>query len=66
MFVCCNVYRNNLEHVLEEKDGIATDSEPKFEEQISNKLNKANSIVGLIRRNFAILNAHLFIVWWLV
>ena len=48
---------------MEEKDGVATDSELKFEEQISNKLNKANSIVGLIRRNFAILNAHLFIVW---
>ena len=55
------LYGNNLEHVFEEKDlGVTIDSELKFEEHISNKVNKANSIAGLIRRSFAHLDGPLF------
>ena len=55
------LYENNLDHVFEEKDlGVTIDSELRFEEHISAKVNKANSIVGLIRRSFAYLNGDLF------
>ena len=47
-------YRQNdeeLEHVFEEKDlGVVIDCELKFEQHMSAKGKKANSIVGLIRR----------------
>ena len=46
--------------MFEEKDlGVTIDSELKFEEHISNKVNKANSIAGLIRRSFAHLDGPL-------
>ena len=45
---------SELEHVAEEKDlGVTFDSELTFEEHISMKVNKANAILGLIRRSFS-------------
>ena len=42
-----------LEHVFLEKDlGILIDNELKFEEHISKQVNKANSMLGIIRRSF--------------
>ena len=44
---------NELEHVFEEKDlGVLIDSELTFEEHISKQVNKANSILGVIKRSF--------------
>ena len=44
---------NELEHVFEEKDlGILIDSELTFEGHISKQVNKANSILGVIKRSF--------------
>ena len=39
---------------------VTIDSELKIEEHISNKVSKANSITGLIRRSFAHLDGPLF------
>ena len=51
----------NLEHVFEEKDlGVVIDSSLSFDEHISTKVKKANSIVGLIRRSFTFLDENLF------
>lgn len=56
-----NLYGNELEHVFEEKDlGVHIDSELKFDEHIANKVNKANALVGLIRRSFSYLDGELF------
>ena len=50
-----------LEHVFEEKDlGVNVDMELNFEEHISTKVNKANAIMGLIRRTFNYLDERLF------
>ena len=55
------LYGNELDHVFEEKDlGVYIDSELKFDEHISNKVNKANAMVGLIRRSFSYLDGELF------
>jgi hypothetical protein len=55
------LYGDELEHVFEEKDlGVHIDSELKFDEHISNKVNKANAMVGLIRRSFSYLDGDLF------
>ena len=55
------LYDEELDHVFEETDlGVTIDSNLKFEEHISKKVNKANSIVGLIRRSFAHLDGELF------
>ena len=55
------LYGNELEHVFEEKDlGVYVDSDLKFEAHIASKVNKANSIVGLIRRSFNYLDGELF------
>ena len=55
------LYGKPLEHVFEETDlGVTIDSELRFEEHISKKINKANSIAGLIRRSFAHLDGNLF------
>ena len=54
------LYGNELDHVFEEKDlGVYIDSELKFDEHISNKVNKANAMVGLIRRSFSYLDGEL-------
>ena len=56
-----SICHNELEHVFEEKDlGVTIDSELKFEEHMSAKVKKANSIVGLIRRSFSFLDCALF------
>ena len=50
-----------MEHVFEEKDlGITFDSDISFREHIANKINKANSITGLIRRSFTFLDCESF------
>lgn len=52
---------HELEHVFEEKDlGVIIDSELKFEEHIADKVKKANSLVGIIRRSFSYLDGELF------
>ena len=53
--------QEELEHVFEEKDlGVIIDMNLSFQEHISTKINKANSIMGLIRRTFCYLDAELF------
>ena len=55
------LYDEELDHVFEETDiGVTIDHELKFEDHISKKVSKANSIVGLIRRSFAHLDGKLF------
>ena len=50
-----------LEHVFDEKDlGVRIDSNLTFDDHISEKVKKANSIVGLIRRSFSYLDCALF------
>ena len=52
---------NELEHVADEKDlGVTFDSDLTFEDHMSMKVNKANAIVGLIRRSFSFLDENLF------
>ena len=49
-------------HTLIEKDlGVKDDSALRFEEHISEKVKKANTMVGLIRRSFSFLDCELFI-----
>ena len=51
-----------MEHVGEEKDlGVVIDSELSFDEHISAKVNKANAMVGLIRRAFSYLDPKMFL-----
>ena len=55
------ICQNELEHVFDEKDlGVIFDSDLKFEDHISMKVNKANVIAGLIRRSFSFLDCKLF------
>ena len=50
-----------LDHVFDEKDlGVLVDSELRFHDHISCKINKANSMVGLIRRSFSYLDPSIF------
>ena len=56
-----SIYGNELEHVSEEKDlGVTIDSELSFENHILEKIKKANSLMGLIRRSFSYLSCNLF------
>lgn len=56
-----SIYGNELEHVFDEKDlGVRIDSGLNFEEHISEKIKKANSMMGLIRRTFSYLSCNLF------
>ena len=51
-----------IEHTFEEKDlGLVIDSELTFADHIAQKVKKANSIVGIIRRSFASLQKDTFI-----
>ena len=53
---------HNLEKVKEEKDlGIIIDDRLNFEKHINTKVNKANQIMGLIRRTFSFLNESIFL-----
>ena len=57
-----SIYSNEIEHVFEEKDlGVILDSDLTFDEHISKKVQKANAIVGLIRRTFSFLDEKSFI-----
>ena len=50
-----------MEHVFNEKDlGVVFDSELNFENHISQKVQIANAIVGLIRRSFSYLDCNSF------
>ena len=56
-----SICQNELEHVFDEKYlGVIFDSDLKFEVHVSMKVNKANVIGGLIRRNFSFLDCKLF------
>ena len=53
----------NLHHVEFEKDiGLVVDRKLNFEKHISEKVNKANSIVGLIRRTYEYLDEESFLL----
>ena len=55
------VYKQEMEHVFEEKDlGVTFDAELTFAEHIMTKARKANAIVGLTRRSFAYLDSKSF------
>ena len=55
------VYEKEIEHVAVEKDlGIFMDSELTFSDHITEKVNKANSLVGIIRRCFSYLDKETF------
>ena len=55
------LYKEELEHVFEEKDlGVIIDMSLTFEEHISSKIKKANNIMGLIRRSFSYLDCDTF------
>ena len=60
------LHRQELEHVFELKDlEVILDAELKFDEQISVKVEKANTIIELIRRIFSYLDGPLFIKFFL-
>ena len=51
-----------LEHVFEEKDlGIIIDTDLTFDVHVSEKIKKANNMLGLIRRSFSCLNADILL-----
>ena len=51
-----------LEHVFEEKDlGIIIDTDLIFDVHVSEKIKKANNMLGLIRRYFCCLNADILL-----
>ena len=55
------VYGKELEHVFAEKDlGVVIDGDLNFEEHMSEKINKVNAVMGMIRRTFSFLDCHLF------
>ena len=55
------ICQQEMEHVFEEKDlGVTFDSDLSFSEHMANKINKANSISGLIRRSFTFLDCDTF------
>ena len=61
----CHRYQvggTEIDHTFEEKDlGVVIDSELTFADHIVQKVKKANSIVGIIRRSFASLPKHTFV-----
>ena len=61
----CHRYKvggEEIEHVFDEKDlGVIMDSELTFAEHITEKVNKANSLVGIIRRSFSHLDPVTFV-----
>ena len=61
-----NLKIDNIAHELggieEQKDiGVIIDSNLEFEKHINQKINKANSIMAVIRRSFTTLNQHNFV-----
>ncbi|XP_063447805.1 uncharacterized protein LOC134727358 [Mytilus trossulus] len=58
-----NLCNTTLEHVDKEKDiGVTIDNKLNFEQHMNEKINKANSIMGLIRRTFTCLNEEMFLL----
>ena len=61
----CHRYKvggKEIEHVFDEKDlGVVVDSELAFAEHITEKVKKANSIIGIIRRSFSCLDKDTFV-----
>ena len=61
----CHRYKvseQEIEHIFEEKDlGIIVDSDLTFSEHITDKVRKANSLVGIIRRSFSYLDQDTFV-----
>ena len=56
-----NMDATRLKIVEHEKDlGLIVDSELKFEDHITRIVKKANSVMGMIRRNFAFLDTDMF------
>ena len=52
---------HQLKHVLETKDlGITIDTQLSFQNHIQDKVNKANRVMGMIRRSFSHLNKEIF------
>ena len=57
----CNMDATRLQIVEHEKGlGLIVDSELKFEDHITRIVKKANSVMGMIRRNFAFLDRDMF------
>lgn len=57
-----NVSEQEIEHVFEEKDlGVTMDSELTFAEHITQKVRKASTLVGIIRRSFSFLDKDTFV-----
>ena len=51
-----------LEHVFEEKDmGIIIDTDLTFDVHVSEKINKANNVLGLLRRSFCCQNGDILL-----
>ena len=61
----CHRYKvggKEIEHTFEEKDlGVIVDSDLTFADHITEKVKKANSIVGIIRRSFSALQKETFL-----
>ena len=52
-----NMLNHNLEFISDKKDlGVTFDCKLTFEAHINDKVNKANMILGLIRRSFTYLD----------
>jgi len=59
-YILCNT---KLQSTANEKDiGVVVDNQLSFEEHINEKINKANSIMGLIRRSFTYLDEPTFLM----
>ena len=59
----CKMNDNILESKLELKDlGVIVENHLTFRKYIAEKVNKANQIMGLIRRTFVFLDKHNFIL----
>ena len=55
------ICQQEMEHVFDEKDlGVIFDTDMSFHEHITSKVNKASSILGLIRRSFTFLDCDSF------
>ncbi len=57
-----NMQTVNIEQVQEEKDlGVLFQSDLKFSKHINNCVNKANSILGLVKRSFTYMDTEMFL-----
>ena len=57
------LHNTDIKYVVKEKDiGVTVDCQLNFEEHMNEKINKANSIMGLIRRTFTYLDEKTFLI----